>query len=252
MHVFQAAADAWSRGEYIALATLVGVGGSAPRRTGARMVVYPDGRTVGTIGGGQLEYHVTQKALQSLANHQPMRLALNLTHDLGMCCGGQVEVYIEPIEPQPNALIFGAGHVGHATAPLLRHLGYQVTVVDTRESLATPERFPGCTLYLRDPIAYAQQLSAANSAVLVTTHSHKLDQDLVEVLLPKGCAWLGLIGSKTKRAKFEMRYRAAGMGEHLFAQLHCPVGLDLGAQTPAEIAVSIAAQLVATRRQSND
>jgi xanthine dehydrogenase accessory factor len=250
MDVFEAAAEARRSGRPAAMATVIGVGGSAPRAAGARMLVYEDGSIVGTIGGGNVEHHVIKLALEVLRTQRPARFQAHLTHDLGMCCGGQMEVYVEPLEVREPLVLFGAGHVARATAPLLAALGFQVTVVDDRDDLALPEHFPGCAVHLGDPLAFARSLSGGPRAYwLVVTHDHKLDQDLGEVLLPKECAWLGMIGSRAKIAKFLVRYRAAGMDESLFRKLSGPVGLDIGAETPTEIAVSIAAEVVRVRRR---
>jgi len=160
-----------------------------------------------------------------------------------------MEVYIEPLQVRAPLVLFGAGHVAHAVAPMLRALEFSITVVDERDDLNTEERFPGCERYLGDARAYAEALQGGPDRFwLVVTHDHALDQDLVALLLPKPQAWLGMIGSRSKVAKFCLRYRAAGMDEALLTRLCAPVGLDLGAETPAEIAVAICAELIRVRR----
>lgn len=160
-----------------------------------------------------------------------------------------MEVFLEPLQPRERLTIYGAGHVSRPTAALARSLGFAVTVVDEREDWATPERFPGCELHF-DPRAHARAFEGGpRDWVLVVTHEHALDQDLVELLLPRELAWIGLIGSRTKLARFFLRLKAAGMDEALFARLSGPVGLDIGAQSPEEIAVSIAAELVRVRHR---
>jgi xanthine dehydrogenase accessory factor len=249
VNVFEAAAVAFRTGRRAALATVIGVGGSAPRHSGARMLVHDDGATVGTIGGGQVEHRVIAVALEVLRTGVPARYEVHLTRDLGMCCGGAMEVYVEPLQVREPFVVFGAGHVACAVAPLLVALDFAVTVVDTRDELLTAGRFPGCTLADADPVAFARELGPDPSAWwLIVTHDHGIDQDLCEVLLPKACSWLGMIGSRAKVAKFLMRLRAGGVDESLFAKLCAPVGLDLGAETPAEIAVAIAAEVVRVRR----
>ncbi|MDP2306696.1 MAG: xanthine dehydrogenase accessory protein XdhC [Pseudomonadota bacterium] len=244
--VLLAASDA---GEHVALATVIGVDGSAPRAAGARMIVWPDGRIHGTIGGGNFEHQVTHEALAALRDGRPRRYAVHLTRDLGMCCGGAMEVYIEPLGPRERMIVFGAGHVARPTASIARELGFDVTVVDEREDQADPARFPGVTLVTEDPRRFARRLETdARTYILIVTHDHALDQDLLELLLPRTWAWLGLIGSRAKVAKFFIRLRAAGVDESLFARVSAPVGLDLGAETPEEIAVAIAAEVVRVRR----
>jgi xanthine dehydrogenase accessory factor len=149
-------------------------------------------------------------------------------------------------------VIYGAGHVAHAFAPLARALDFDVTVVDDREDLATAARFPDCTVLVTDARAHArEQTGDPDVHWLIVTHDHPLDQELAEILLPKPCAWIGMIGSRGKVARFLVRFRAAGLDESLFSKLCAPVGLDIGAETPAEIAVSIAAELVRVRRRAD-
>jgi len=248
--VWKALQTAYEAGERVALATVVGVEGSAPRQGGARMVVWPSGHIVGTIGGGTLEFRVIAQAIEAMREGKPRRYAVNLTRDLGMCCGGAMDVYIEPQRPRDRLVIFGAGHVARAAAVQANLLGFSVTIVDDRDEWNTAERFPEAQRVLSDPRAYARTVASSPSLwVLVTTHEHALDQDLVEVLLPLDLAWIGLIGSRTKVTRFAIRLRAAGMDPAQFAHLRSPVGLDIGAETPEEIAVSIAAEWVQRRRQ---
>lgn len=247
--IWRAVLAAAEAGESVALATVVGVDGSAPRAAGARMLVWADGRTYGTIGGGNFEHQVTAAAVAALAEGRPRRFAVHLTRDLGMCCGGAMEVYIEPLAPRERLVVFGAGHVARPTAALARDLGFDVTVVDERDEYADPARFPGAEVVCADPRRWVETFAPdARTYVLLVTHEHALDQDLLQALLPRTWAWLGLIGSRAKVAKFFLRLRAAGVDEALFAKVSTPVGLDIGAETPEEIAVSIAAELVRVRR----
>ncbi len=248
--VWKALDAAFEAGEAVALATVVGVEGSAPRQGGARMVVWPSGNIVGTIGGGTLEFRVIAQAIEALREGKPRRYAVNLTRDLGMCCGGAMDVYIEPQRPRDRLVIFGAGHVARAAAVQANLLGFSVTIVDDRDDWNTAERFPHAHRLVTDPRGYARTVTSSPSLwVLVTTHEHALDQDLIETLLPLELAWIGLIGSRTKVTRFALRLRAAGMDPAQFAHLRSPVGLDIGAETPEEIAVSIAAEWVQRRRQ---
>lgn len=247
--IWRALLAASSAGERVALATVIGVDGSAPRAAGARMVVWADGRSFGTVGGGNFEHQVIRSSLEALHEGKPRRFAVHLTRDLGMCCGGAMEVYIEPMNPRDRLIVFGAGHVARPTVVIARELGFDVTVVDEREEQADPVRFPGVTLVTEDPRRFARRLETdPRTYVLIVTHDHALDQDLLELLLPKTWAWLGLIGSRAKIAKFFIRLRAAGVDPSLFARVSAPVGLDLGAETPEEIAVAIAAEVVRVRR----
>lgn len=241
--------EAAEAGETVALATVVGVDGSAPRATGARMVVWRDGRTFGTVGGGNFEHRVTAVAVEVLQEGRPRRYTVHLTRDLGMCCGGAMDVYVEPLVPVERLIVYGAGHVARPTAEIAALLGFEVTVVDERDELCTAERFPQATLVCGDPVAHAATLETNDRTyIFVTTHDHALDQRLLESLIDRPWAWLGLIGSRAKVAKFFVRLRAAGVDEGLFARVSAPVGLDIGAETPAEIATAVAAELVRVRR----
>jgi xanthine dehydrogenase accessory factor len=247
--VWAAVLQATQAGERVALATVIGVDGSAPRAAGARMLVWADGRTLGTIGGGTFEHRVTAAAVDAISAGLPRRYTVHLTRDLGMCCGGAMDVYIEPLAPRERLIVFGAGHVAVPTAAIARDLGFDVTVVDERDDYARSERFPGIEVVNADPRRWVASLETdARTYLLLVTHEHALDQALLQVLLPRTWAWLGLIGSRSKVARFFLRLRAAGVDESLFSRVSTPVGLDIGAETPEEIAVSIAAELVRVRR----
>jgi xanthine dehydrogenase accessory factor len=231
------------------IATVVSANGSAPRGPGAQMLVTEKGDIVGTIGGGVLEHMVMQACLKCIKTGQPEQLKVHLTRDLGMCCGGEMEVFMDPVQQKQKFLMFGAGHVAHALAPILAALNFDVCVIDDRPELIEEDRFPLARRRIEDGIEFAANYKGGpDTFFLVVTHDHQRDQDLVEQLLPKECAWLGLIGSRSKIAKFFMRYRAAGIDEAYFDKISGPVGLAIGAQTPTEIAVSIAAEVVRVRR----
>ena len=246
---FAAAAAAVHAGLPSAWVSVIATSGSAPRGAGAHLWVPETGDTVGTIGGGALEHTAIAAAREAIRLRRVLRKTVDLAHDLGMCCGGQVELYIEPLDHRESLIVYGAGHVAHAVAPLACALDFRVTVVDAREDWATAERFPGCTVQVADPLAFAAtEVDGPRVWRLIVTHDHALDQDLGERLLPRACAWLGMIGSRAKIARFFQRWQMAGVDPRLFTRLSAPVGLDLGAETPAEIAVAIAAEWVRTRR----
>lgn len=250
MKVLRAAVEAMQRGQEAALVTVIGVRGSAPRHAGSRMLVLADGSIVGTIGGGAFEFRVIEQARLALAEGAPRRYQVHLTLDLGMCCGGQMEVYIEPLQARDHLYVFGAGHVGAATARLAAALEFAVHVIDERSELLEAATLPADVERIdQSPRRFARQLEVGpRSWLLVVTHDHALDQDLVELFLPQPFAWLGMIGSRTKVQRFRLRLRAAGVDERLFDRLRAPVGLDIGAESPEEIALSIASELVARRR----
>lgn len=252
MKVLRAAAEAMDRRERCALVTIIQVQGSTPRHGSPRMLVFADGTIVGTVGGGRIEYELIRHAREAIETGKAFRFSAHLTRDLGMCCGGTMEAFIEPLAQREDLVIYGAGHVGRATARMALTLGFRVQIVDERiEQLELLEEHVDLTRTESDPLRVLDSLPFHPDAYhLILTHSHQLDQDLLEKLLERDFAWLGMIGSRTKLAKFFLRLQAAGLDSALFERVSSPVGLDIGAETPEEIACSIAAELVRVRRRS--
>ena len=211
------------------------------------MLVFPDGRIVGTIGGGEWERRCIDVAIEVIEDGRARRYGAHLTRDLGMCCGGAMDVYIEALETTERLHLFGAGHVSKALADACVPLGFELHVYDERDEWLNDDRFPSGTHTVKDPRRAVPQLGARDYAVIVT-HSHQVDQDLLEALIAQPFAYLGMIGSRAKVARFFMRLRAAGVDEALFSKVCAPIGLDIGAETPEEIAVAITAELVRVRR----
>jgi xanthine dehydrogenase accessory factor len=214
------------------------------------MVVLGDGSLRGTVGGGAIEQQIIDAARALLeAPEQTRVIETHLTHELGMCCGGRMKVFLEKHGAPARLTVFGAGHVAHELAALAHHVGFRVTIVDARPEWATPERFPGCEVRLTDPADHARALTGSeHDYFCVTTHDHPLDQAVVEALLAKPAAYLGVIGSRRKAERFRMRLKAAGAEDVALDRIRSPMGLPIGALTPAEIAVSIVAELVQLRR----
>jgi xanthine dehydrogenase accessory factor len=252
--VFAALARALERGEDTALVTIVSTQGSTPQRVGAKMLVFPDGRIVGTIGGGCYEDDAFWKAKESLKTRKPQLVRYELTDDFveesGLICGGQMQVYIEPVEPSPHLYVIGAGHVGYHLARLARTAGFRIHVLDDREKFANPERFPDAEEVVVDSIA--EWLGRADipptAYAVVVTRGHRHDLDAVRVLAARDLRYLGLIGSKAKVRSLFDALLAEQMPPESLRRVHAPVGLDIGAVTPEEIAVSILAELIAVRR----
>lgn len=253
--VFAALGEALSRGEEAALVTIVASNGSTPQRVGAKMLVFGDGRIVGTVGGGCYEHDAIGKARQVLATRRPTTAKYDLNDDFaeetGLVCGGQMEVFIEPIEASPAVYIFGAGHVGYYLARMAHDAGFGVHVIDDRAAFANTERFPFAASVVVDDIPQwlaGTQLPATAYAVIVT-RGHRNDLDAVRALAPRELRYIGLIGSRAKVARlYEQVMAEGGIDPDLLARIHAPIGLDLGAVTPQEIAVSITAELIAVRR----
>ncbi len=248
-----AAASALERGEPAALVTIVRASGSTPQRTGAKMLVYADGRTVGTIGGGCYENDALGKAREAIATGKPALVRYDLNDDFvqesGLICGGQMEVYIDPIAPAPRLYIIGAGHVGFHLARAAADSGFRIHVVDDREKFANAERFPSADAIVVEDIAdWLHQAELPPSAyVVVVTRGHTHDLDALRALAARDLRYLGLIGSRAKVARVFDALTAEGMPAECLARVHAPIGLDIGAITPAEIAISILAELIAVR-----
>lgn len=231
-----------------ALATVVRVSGSTPQQVGARLLLRQDGSTLGTVGGGAVERVVLEALQQALQSERGELIVRDLAHDLGMCCGGRMEIFVEPIVPAPRLWLLGAGHVAKPTAALALSVGYEVTVVDEREELNHAERFPGCTLLLDDPSDVLRRSRLdERDWVLILTHDHQLDERALEAASGKAPRYVGLVGSRRKVLRLVQRVLAKRQGDVPVERLFAPVGLDIGAVSPEEIAVSIVAELIALR-----
>lgn len=231
-----------------ALATVVRASGSTPQAAGARLLLRQDGSTLGTVGGGAIERVVFEALERALSTERSELLSRDLAHDLGMCCGGRMDVFVEPLAPASRLWLLGAGHVAKPTAALALSVGFYVQVVDEREELNTPERFPGCELCLDDP---SDVLSRARlderDWVVIVTHDHQLDERALASACGTGAGYVGLVGSRRKVLRLVERVAVKRQGDVPIERLFAPIGLDIGAVTPEEIAVSIVAELVALR-----
>jgi xanthine dehydrogenase accessory factor len=245
---------ALERGEEVALVTIVAAQGSTPQRVGAKMMVYPDGRTVGTIGGGCYENDALGKAREALLSRKPKLVKYDLTDDFaqesGLICGGQMTVYIEPVEPAPQLYIIGAGHVGHELARVAQPVGFRIHVLDDREKFASAERFPGADEIIVDAIPdWLHKAEIPPSAyVVVVTRGHTHDLDAMRALAARDLRYVGLIGSRAKVKKIWDELVKEGMPVECLQRVHAPIGLDIGGVSPEEIAISIVAELIAVRR----
>jgi xanthine dehydrogenase accessory factor len=251
--VFAAANDALTRGETVALVTIVRAHGSTPQRVGSKMLVYADGRTVGTIGGGCYENDAFGKARQAILTGTASLVRYELSDDFaeenGLICGGQMEVYIEPLTASPRLYVIGAGHVGWYLARLAQEAGFRIHVVDDREKFANAERFPGAAEIVVDSIP--EWLASADlpqeAFVAVMTRGHQHDLSALRALVGRPLRYLGMIGSRAKVTRVYEALIAEGVNPDTLKGVHAPIGLDIGAVTPAEIAVSILAEMIAVR-----
>lgn len=252
--VLEAALHAQETGERAALVTVVATTGSTPQKAGAKMVVYPDGRIVGTIGGGCVEAEMTRRARHAIDTRRAVLAEYELTADQagedGLICGGRMEVFIEPLEGTPVLCLFGAGHVAQPLARMAKSVGFRVEVCDDRVKFANAERFPDADLVVVDdfPAAAARMTLGPNSYAIVVTRGHKGDTDVLHAVLGRGLRFVGLLASRPKFVHIAAELEARGVSPRELGTVHAPLGLDIGAQSPEEIAVAVLAEMIAVRR----
>ncbi|MCL2679015.1 MAG: XdhC family protein [Dehalococcoidia bacterium] len=238
-------------GEEAALVTVIAVSGSTPREEGAKMLVRADGSIMGTIGGGAVENAAIKEALEVLKRGvaKKFEYKLNPSGDLGMICGGDTEIFIEPVKSAPPLYIFGGGHIAVPLARMSVMCGFSVTVIDERPGFASAGRFPdAATVALEIPDAYRQMEIGSGAYIVIVTHGHNGDEAALEGALRTPARYIGMIGSKSKNAAVYARLEAKGFSREQLAHVHSPIGLNIKAQTPEEIAVSILAEMIAVRR----
>ena len=243
-------ADAVDAGRPVASATVVRTHRSVPRHAGSRMLVYADGSTSGTIGGGAMEQRVVEAALAALADGTPRLSRYTLLDpadgDPGVC-GGEVDIYVEPHMPAPVLFVVGAGHVGRAVEELAQWLGNRTSVWDDRpgllDELAAADATHGGSI--EDAITAAGV--EPDTAIVVVTRDVELDVTILPPLLATPAGYIGLMGSRRRWATTRERLRAAGLGDELLDRVHSPIGVDIDAETPEEIAVSVLAEVIAHR-----
>ncbi len=218
------------------------------------MLVGADGYLLaGTIGGGEMESRVVKLAVESIADSQSRTASYQLADpasgDPGVC-GGTVEVFIEPLLPSPTLLVIGAGHVGRALTHLAKWLGFRVVVTDDRVETCTPEHCPGADVYLPGPLAeqLAKVSITPHTYVALVTRGYPIDVNVLPSLLNSAAAYVGVMGSERRWLTAAKAMQEKGVSAELLARVHAPIGLELNAETPEEIAVSIMAEIIAARR----
>jgi xanthine dehydrogenase accessory factor len=250
--IYQALSELEKNNESAALCTVVKSEGSTPRHVGSKMLVYPDGKFIGTVGGGELENRVIKAALESIKSGDAQTLSYSMADpsrgDPGVC-GGQVEVFVEPILPPAMVVVIGAGHVGKAVVHLAKWLGFRVAVSDDRAEFCTPESVPGADAYY--PVEMeklADQLKVTHRTfVVVTSRGSNVDAVGLPSLLRSEAAYIGVIGSRRRWLTTVKALKEGGVPEELIQKVHSPIGLELNAETPEEIAVSIMAEILMLR-----
>jgi xanthine dehydrogenase accessory factor len=242
-------AEAEQNNQLAALCVVIRSSGSTPRRAASKMLVYPDGSLLGSVGGGEMESRVIGEAIQSMQDGQPRLVDYNMSDpergDPGVC-GGQMEIYVEPLIPKPTLVLVGAGHVGRAVVHLAHWLGFRVIVSDDRPEFCTPEAIPEADEYHPIPLADLASRLAVNAWTyfVLTTRGVDIDVPGLPALLESPAAYIGVIGSRRRWSTTLQQLLDRGVPEQALERVHSPMGLDIHAEMPEEIAVSIMAQII--------
>jgi len=254
--IFSEAARLAGSGAPFAIASIVATQGSTPR-TNARMLVRGDGTTMGTIGGGNLEQRVAADALECMKSGGSRTIRYSLDSCSGlesvdMLCGGSVEVFLDVVASRRRIVIIGAGHVGLALARLADFAGFRVAVADERQELMTKERFPmAAELYCREDLIEALNLLPADPDAVIVIATHSDDERALRTMIGRQWSYLGMLGSRKKVKLLFGKLKAEGYPESLLDRVRAPVGLDIEAETPEEIAISILAEILADTRNAS-
>jgi xanthine dehydrogenase accessory factor len=243
-------------GQKCAIATIVDVNGSIPSYQSAKILIREDGSMIGTIGGGCVEGEVWLTAKEVMETERPRRLRFNLGHDVsienGLICGGQLEVFIEPVLPLPRAFIFGGGHISKSLSKVATVAGFSTVVVDDRENFANRERFPEAReVHAAEYEQVFPNLSINESSyIVIVTRGHRDDMRVLKLAVGTGARYIAMIGSKRKVLNIMRELEKDGIPHTAFERMNAPMGLDIGAITPEEIAVSVVAEMIAVRRNA--
>lgn len=254
VNIFEEIVRLRREGRPIVLATIVKRIGSTPRKDCARMLILDDGSTIGSIGGGCVEAEVWSLAREVLRTRRARLARFELNEDSaeeeGLVCGGTVEVFVEPIMSEPRLIILGAGHLGKAVAEIAHRIAFKITVIDDRESFANRERFPDAEAVVVSNFskAFVDLSVDENCYILVVTRGHKHDQAATEAAIKTPARYVGLVGSRRKIKLIVEALLEKGVNADLFDRLYAPIGLDIGSETPEEIAVSVTAELIAVEK----
>ncbi len=257
MDIYEQIVQLRREGRRGAVATITNVRGSIPSFQTAKMLVRDDGSIAGTIGGGCVEAEVWQAAREVMEEEKPRSLTFNLNnnpkYDTGLVCGGTLEIFIEPVLPPALLYIFGAGHVAYNLYKVATMAGFEVVVIDDRESYANRERFPDAREVIADDFeaVTARMTVPESSYIVIVTRGHRDDMRVLRWAVNANARYLGMIGSKRKTISIYKELEKEGIPAEKFANVHAPVGLEIGAVTPEEIAVAIVAEMIAERRHAS-
>ncbi|HVW85154.1 MAG TPA: XdhC/CoxI family protein [Bryobacteraceae bacterium] len=254
MDVFDELVRLRGLGQKCALATIVEVNGSIPSFKTAKLLVREDGSMVGTIGGGCVEAEVWNAAREVIRTEQPRNMSFSLgqdaAYDNGLICGGQLQVFVECITPQPAALVFGGGHISKSLAKVLDLAGFGVSVIDNREAFANRERFPeAARVYAAEYEDVFPKLTVNESSyIVIVTRGHRDDMRVLRWAVTTPARYIAMIGSKRKTIAVVKELEKEGLPREAFERVFAPMGFEIGAVSPEEIAISVGAEMIAMRR----
>jgi xanthine dehydrogenase accessory factor len=241
-------------GQKCALATIVQVRGSIPSFESAKLLVREDGSMIGTIGGGCVEAEVWNAAREVMETEKSKHMSFNLgqdaAYDNGLICGGQLDVFVEPVIPSPRAIIFGAGHISKSLCKVASLAGFSTTIVDNRDSFANRERFPEADeIFAEEYEEVFPKLTVHESTYLIiVTRGHRDDMRVLRWAATTQARYVAMIGSKRKVLSVVKELEKDGLSRQQLDRIHAPMGLEIGAISPEEIAISVAAEMIAVRR----
>ncbi len=256
MDVYEELVRLRAEGRRCALATIVDVRGSVPSYETAKLLIRDDGTILGTVGGGCVEAEVWTAAREVLATGRPKRLSFNLgeeaAYENGLICGGQLDVFVEPVLPQLRAYVFGAGHISKSLSKIASIAGFATVVVDDREAFANRDRFPEAEEVFAAPYEeiFAKLAINDDSYIIIVTRGHRDDMLVLRWAVGTPARYVAMIGSKRKVISVVKELEKEGIPREAFERIHAPMGLEIGAVTPEEIAVSVVAEMIAVRRDA--
>ncbi|MHB8278295.1 MAG: XdhC family protein [Candidatus Humimicrobiaceae bacterium] len=253
LEVYQEIINVISRGERAALATIIIANGSVPREVGAKMLIREDGSFIGTVGGGGAELNTIDTALEVIRQGKPRLLHFDMSgkgEKASMICGGQLDVLIEPILPVETLYLFGAGHISVITARIAKMMSFRIVVIDPRPDYNNKDRFPDAELHIVNEYkdAFPKLTIKSDSYIVIFTTGHVFDEICLNFAVGTDARYIGMIGSKKKVADVKERLLKKGISQKRLEQVYSPIGIEIGAQTPAEIAISIFAEIVKVKR----
>lgn len=255
MNIFAEALNAEREGKNFAIATIIKSEGSAPRHENSKMIIFEDGSIKGTVGGGILEKKIIMESLECIKNGRSKVLKFVLDskkeNSLPMICGGEVEVFIEVFKKRAKLVLIGGGHVNFAIYNFAKHLHFDMVIIDDREEWANTERFPEAEVIV-DNISRALDgySTDQNTFIVIATRGHLFDREALKIAINKTAKYIGMIGSRKKVKETFEALKKEGIEQEKLNRVYSPIGLDLGAETPEEIAISILAEILKVKNNA--